>query len=242
MAARAGARRSCCRARGLSPGAASRRSLRSNGRGRCWSSPRRATGEGNVQPLEAAPWNPRGYCNNQAQRVCGAAPAVTATEPRAFAQVSLVGSGRSLPGLRHGGWARALSRVRARLNRDRLSSRPIGGPSYRRLSPLRPRPLPMVAGAAICLRLRAAPCRPPLPSAATISPAATSRSKRTSVKSSARPVLPRSVSTLSRRPRRASRCAACAAAAAARRRPARSATIPPGSCGMRAAGVPGRAE
>jgi DMSO/TMAO reductase YedYZ molybdopterin-dependent catalytic subunit len=29
--------------------------------------------QGNVQPLEAAPWNPRGYCNNQAQRVCGAA-------------------------------------------------------------------------------------------------------------------------------------------------------------------------
>lgn len=26
---------------------------------------------GRVQPLEAAPWNPRGYCNNQAQRVAG---------------------------------------------------------------------------------------------------------------------------------------------------------------------------
>lgn len=29
--------------------------------------------EGCAQPLEAAPWNPRGYCNNQAQRVSGAA-------------------------------------------------------------------------------------------------------------------------------------------------------------------------
>ncbi|SEG83163.1 sulfite oxidase [Bosea lathyri] len=29
--------------------------------------------DGNVQPLDAAPWNPRGYCNNQVQRVSGAA-------------------------------------------------------------------------------------------------------------------------------------------------------------------------
>jgi sulfite oxidase len=28
--------------------------------------------DGNVQPLDAA-WNPRGYCNNQVQRVSGAA-------------------------------------------------------------------------------------------------------------------------------------------------------------------------
>ncbi|AMJ60783.1 sulfite oxidase [Bosea sp. PAMC 26642] len=29
--------------------------------------------DGHVQPLDVAPWNPRGYCNNQAQRVSGAA-------------------------------------------------------------------------------------------------------------------------------------------------------------------------
>lgn len=29
--------------------------------------------EGHVQPLDTATWNPRGYCNNQAQRVSGAA-------------------------------------------------------------------------------------------------------------------------------------------------------------------------
>jgi hypothetical protein len=31
--------------------------------------------EGNIQPLEIT-WNPRGYCNNQVQRVSGAAVAV----------------------------------------------------------------------------------------------------------------------------------------------------------------------
>ena len=87
-------------------------------------------------------------------------------------------------------------------------------------------------------------CRPSWPTIVRSrnTPGSTGAASRTAVNCSVWPTPPRSVSTSRRWPTWASRCARNAASPFSRRRRARSLTTARSSCGMRAAGVPGRGE
>ena len=92
--------------------------------------------------------------------------------------------------------------------------------------------------------LAASNCLPSWPAivTSTIAPGSAAAASETCVKCSVRPCASASISTCRVAPTSASRCRRNARAPCSRRRAARSFTIARSSCGMRAAGVPGRGE
>src|SRR2546430_904516 len=102
--------------------------------------------------------------------------------------------------------------------------------------------------AAVCANAQptiyASNCRPSCPTivTSTIAPGSIAALSRTGVKCSVRPLLVVSANRLRRAPTSRSRCRTNAMAPFSRSRRARSLMISRASCGMRAAGVPARAE